>query len=410
MQQSDILGMRFLELRATATRHAAWRSYAREHNLGANGTRVNRSQLVKFALSHMIEGGVHTAGKWIIAKFPGADCDGKTFKVGDRILYDFNAKVVLDCLAADGSSPPADRDMIEEIVNDMLSVGIEDAVNSAIETKADLAKLAAEAVREAIAGSVLRIEVKHADGTVHNVAGLQHPMFADLLKVCSVRLPNGHHPNVWLVGPTGSGKTHAARQVADALGRKFAFHGSMTMAHELIGYEDAAGRYHETLFVQAYRNGWVCLLDEIDAGDNAAILAINAALANSHIALPSGEIVERHPDFLCIGAANTVGLGATADYVGRSKIDAAILSRFAITIAWGYDDAFEQQIAGNAGWAKRVQQARARAQAAGLKVVIDPRHSMAGAALIANGVSEKQAAELTYLARLTADQRRIVEA
>ena len=41
--------------------------------------------------------------------------------------------------------------------------------------------------------------------------------------------------------------------------------------------------------------------------------------------------------------------------------------------------------------------------------MIDPRHSQAGAALIAAGMTYDKAAELTYLAGLTADQRRIVE-
>jgi hypothetical protein len=67
-------------------------------------------------------------------------------------------------------------------------------------------------------------------------------------------------------------------------------------------------------------------------------------------------------------------------------------------------------IAGNETWVQRVQAARARAQAAGLKVMIDVRMTLAGAALIASGLSEQEAAEATYLANINADQRRMIEA
>jgi 16S rRNA C1402 (ribose-2'-O) methylase RsmI len=53
--------------------------------------------------------------------------------------------------------------------------------------------------------------------------------------------------------------------------------------------------------------------------------------------------------------------------------------------------------------------ARNRARAAGLKVLITPRASIAGAALIAAGFSQDKAAEYTYLANLSAEQRNMVE-
>jgi hypothetical protein len=69
----------------------------------------------------------------------------------------------------------------------------------------------------------------------------------------------------------------------------------------------------------------------------------------------------------------------------------------------------EQNICGNVGWAKRVQKARKAAEKAGLKIIIDPRHSMAGAALIAAGMEADAVAELTYLAGLSAGQVQILE-
>jgi hypothetical protein len=81
-----------------------------------------------------------------------------------------------------------------------------------------------------------------------------------------------------------------------------------------------------------------------------------------------------------------------------------------VRLDWQYDTALEIAISGNPGFAARVIAARAKAKAAGLKVLIDPRASQAGAALIGAGMTSDEAAALTYLANITPDQRRIVEA
>jgi MoxR-like ATPase len=110
-----------------------------------------------------------------------------------------------------------------------------------------------------------------------------------------------------------------------------------------------------------------------------------------------------------IATANTWGLGATADYVGRSKIDAAFLSRFPVRIHWDYDSALEVAISGNESFARRVIAARERARTHGIKVIIDPRASQAGSALIAAGFKPDEAADMTYLANLTPEHRKLVE-
>lgn len=254
----------------------------------------------------------------------------------------------------------------------------------------------------------VRIELKGFDGQLREIKGHRHPKFATLLKAATSRMANGFAPNIWISGPAGSGKTHAGNMLADATGTAFHLNGAISMPHELLGFIDAAGTYHRTPFRDAYEHGGTYMFDEVDGSDNSALLALNAALANGFATFPDKR-VERHPDCVIIASANTWGLGATADYVGRSKIDAAFLSRFPVRISWEYDTALEVAISGNESFARRVIAARERARAAGLKVIIDPRASQAGAALIANGMTEAEAAAATYLANLSADQAAIVE-
>jgi cobaltochelatase CobS len=195
---------------------------------------------------------------------------------------------------------------------------------------------------------------------------------------------------------------------AEALGLAFGPMGAMNQAHELIGFVDAGGRYHDTPFVRAYRDGGVCLLDELDSADPSITLLLNCPLDNGLLTLPTGEVIPRHADCVIIGAGNTYGNGATAEYVGRNKLDGAFLDRFAF-LDWAYDEALETALAANAAWSERVQAARRRAAKAGLKVLITPRASIRGAALIRAGISPNTAARMTYLRGLSAAQCAQVE-
>lgn len=255
--------------------------------------------------------------------------------------------------------------------------------------------------------STVRIEVAKQDGETRTVSGHAHPKLATLLRILSGKQANGFAPNVMLVGPTGTGKTHAAKQAAEALGLDFYAQGSMSMAHELLGFIDASGRYHTTQFRQAFQHGGVICLDELDSWDACVTLSLNAPAANNYGAFPDG-MIERHPDCIMIGAANTYGTGATAEYVGRNRLDAAFLSRFPVKISWDNDPALEINVTGNAEFARMVQDARTRARAKGLKHLIDSRHMSAGAVLIAQGFTMREAAELTFLAGLNDEQKRIV--
>lgn len=251
----------------------------------------------------------------------------------------------------------------------------------------------------------VEIEVKTpAQPKGKKVKGPSHKMFEHLVKSATIRLPTGHVPGIFLQGEASSGKTTGARMLSEALNLKWHFNGAISFPHEMLGFIDGAGKYHRTPFREAYENGGVYTFDEVDRSDPVALLAVNPHLANGVATFPDKQI-KRHPDCIIVCTANTWGLGASAEYSGATKLDAAFLSRFPIRISWDIDPELESQIVPNAAWLARVRHARTRARAVGLKVMIDTRTAQAGAELIAAGYTPDEAAGMTYLANLKPEQR-----
>lgn len=217
--------------------------------------------------------------------------------------------------------------------------------------------------------------------------GLTHEKFPLLLAALRVKR------NVMLVGTAGTGKTHAAEQAAQALGKKLYAQGAVNYTHELLGYMDAHSRYVRTQFRDAYEFGGPILLDEFDGSSAEAPLVINAALANGFCAFPDGT-VNKHPDFLCIVGANTDGSGATMQYAGRARLDGAFLNRF-FMIRWGIDPRVEEALAsGRLAWLAAIRAVRAFVEGKGiLDVIATPRDTANGAALLAGGVSPSDVLE-----------------
>lgn len=183
-----------------------------------------------------------------------------------------------------------------------------------------------------------RVEVVNVDGVSQDV-GVQHTHFEALLRAVACRL------NCWLVGPAGSGKTSAAFAVANALGLKAYAKsiGPQTTESSLLGYYDANGKYVRTQLREAFEHGGVFLLDEVDSAP-AGIVVANAVLANTDAGFPDA-LVKRHPDFVLLAGANTIGQGADRQYVGRQQIDAATLDRF-VFLPWDSDPVLESNACG----------------------------------------------------------------
>jgi hypothetical protein len=264
-----------------------------------------------------------------------------------------------------------------------------------------------EAVRKIVAAEVAKIErppvtivrVKRPEVPEPGPEMIVHKQFPKLLRLVSLGL------NVYLCGPAGSGKTHAAHQVAQALGLPFYFNGAIDTEYKLLGFVDAQGKVVSTPFRCAVTGGGVYLFDEMDGSLPPALLAFNAALANGHCDFPGSEKpIARHADCRIIAAANTWGYGADAAHVGRNKLDAASLDRF-VSLPWEYDEALERRLAGNDKWVNVVVSARKRALELGLKVVISPRASISGAAMLADGMTEEEAISATFGARISPADR-----
>lgn len=240
------------------------------------------------------------------------------------------------------------------------------------------------------------------------IAPKRHKAFATLLQVCKARIP------AMLVGPAGSGKSTAGRQVANALELHFVTEScSPQMSKwDIMGFMNAQGGYTPGVIREAFEKGGVVLLDEIDASNPAVLVSINLIASVSvgeTVTFPDGQDIPRHPDFILIAGANTFGDGASEQYVGREQLDAATLDRFA-TIEWGYDESLEIVAAGDEAWTKHVQRVRKAAAKANVDLLVTPRASINGAALLRSGMARKTVEELVLWKGLSADAKRTVKA
>ena len=282
-----------------------------------------------------------------------------------------------------------DTDAVMELINGRVeehSQVVTNQLQSVVEAVADMIKKIEE-------GSARKIEVTSNNGT-YVVEGRQHKQFEQLLKTISCR-----RLNVWIAGQAGTGKTTAAHNCAIALGLNFYTNGAINEDYKLTGFIDAAGKLHRTPFRDAWELGGVYLFDEVDASDANVVLSFNAALANGIMAFPDG-MIERHPDCRIIAAANTMGEGATAEYVGRMKQDKAFFDRF-VTIYWQLDEELESHFTENKGWASYVQSIRRKVSAKGLKVLVTPRATVFGAELLANGMDRNTVIQMCIRKSMT---------
>lgn len=174
----------------------------------------------------------------------------------------------------------------------------------------------------------------------------------------------GH--NVMLVGGAGTGKTTLAQAVADALGRPYITINcsQWTAPTEVTGGQTIEG-YQEGKLIEAWRNGWMLILDELPKLDPNTAGLFNDALAKSKV--PKGKIFnarkesfERHEDFCCIATGNVYPNAESVAYGANNKQDLSLLDRFAGSVySIEKNPELERQIVGSAtlwAWCDTVRQ------------------------------------------------------
>lgn len=234
-------------------------------------------------------------------------------------------------------------------------------------------------------------------------AGIQHEKFEEILRIIKAK------QNLALVGPAGSGKSTVIEKVAELLELEFYCKSvsAQTGVHEFFGYQDANGNYVRTLFREAYEKGGIFLLDEFDAGNPNVLSAMNQATANGVCAFADG-MVKKHPEFICVMAGNTYGHGATSEYVGRNPVDGATLDRF-IFMYFGYDEQFEMQLAPNKRWCEIVQGIRREVSEKKLRMIVSPRATFQGSALLNAGIPYRRVVEMTIYKGIEEDEKNLLE-
>ena len=256
------------------------------------------------------------------------------------------------------------------------------------------------------AKSELRV-VTDTGEKIGKIKGLRHKQFETLVKAASIRGRDGNHKNILLKGPMGGGKSTAGKQLAELFDLPFDYIGQTEMPSKLEGYvHPVSHNYVSTPFVNAFSNGGVVMLEEMDSWSPRATLVTNVPLANGYMTTPDGVTHYRHPDCIIIACANTWGTGATAEYVGRNKLDAAFLDRFSPKMDWEYDYDLERAAANNDNVVDLVQAARGNAFRNRLKVAISPRSSINIADMVAHGFTLEEACEMDFLAGCDNEQRR----
>ncbi|RDW90419.1 AAA family ATPase midasin [Aspergillus mulundensis] len=149
---------------------------------------------------------------------------------------------------------------------------------------------------------------------------------------------------VLLQGPTSAGKTSMIEYLAKVSGNKFVRinnHEHTDLQEYLGSYvsdDDGTLRYQEGVLVEALRNGYWIVLDELNLAPSDVLEALNRLLDdNRELFIPeTQEVVHPHPNFMLFATQNPAGL-----YGGRKVLSRAFRNRF---LELHFDDIPESEL------------------------------------------------------------------
>ena len=164
----------------------------------------------------------------------------------------------------------------------------------------------------------------------------------ELLRGVLAWLSDPMDDSLFLVGPTGSGKTSLILEAAGRLN----WPALQTNAHSRLEWPVLVGHHSLTVepatgdqkmvfvdgpLTMAIERGFIFILDEMDFLDPSTASALNAVLEGRPlvIAEDGGRIIQPHPNFRFVGTANTAGQGDdTGLYGGTQQQNLATMDRY----------------------------------------------------------------------------------
>lgn len=240
-----------------------------------------------------------------------------------------------------------------------------------------------------------KYEFKLPDGTTTTGQGIYHKELPNIMKFIVADIP------IMLTGPAGSGKNYTLEKAAEMLKLDFYFSNAITQEYKLTGFIDANGKYQETQFYKAFKNGGVFFLDEMDASIPEALIILNAAIANKYFDFPVGRITA-HKDFRVVAAANTFGTGSDIVYVGRNVLDGATLDRFAV-VRFDYDPKVEMSLCPNKDLYDFIKSIRDAVEAKQLRYVISVRAMINAYKMLQSGFSKEYIIKTAIMKSMSID-------
>ena len=244
-----------------------------------------------------------------------------------------------------------------------------------------------------------KIEVKVGEVKTE-LTELVHKDFEKILRIVKRNVP------LMLTGPAGAGKNHTLEQVARSLKLDFYFSNAITQEFKLTGFIDANGKYQETQFYKAFKDGGLFFLDEIDASCPDSLIILNSAIANGYFDFPNGR-VNANENFRVVCAGNTFGTGADMVYVGRNALDGATLDRFA-TIEFDYDEDIEKQLAHDTELYEFIKELRKTIKDTGLRHIVSMRATINASKLLEIGMGKEEILRSVIVKNMSVDDLNII--